>query len=101
MIEVPENTTEIRNILKRELARFEVSSGKPGFTCVITFFDKMLPMRAIINRRKNTKFTDMLAIFHARGSSFDLTSIKTGINVVDNVASRISVMSCGIVMAAK
>ena len=80
------------NILKIELARLEVYSGRPGFTCVITFFDRMQPMRASINRREKTKFTDMLANFHARCSSVDLTSIKTGINVVDNVASRISVM---------
>jgi hypothetical protein len=92
MIDVPENTTEMRNILKRELARLEVSSGKPGFTCAIISFDKIMPMKAIKNRRKKIKFTDMLANFHARDSSFNLTSIKTGINVVDNVASSTAVI---------
>lgn len=92
MIDVPENTTEMSNILKRELARLKVSSGKPGFNCAIISFDKILPVKAIKTSRKKTKFTDMLASFHARDSSSILTSIKTGINVVDNVASSTAVI---------
>ena len=100
-IDVPENTTEIRDILKREPARFDVASGRPGVTSEITFFDKRHPVKATMNSREKIKFTEMLANLHARDSSTDLISTNTGINVVDNVASSMAVMIWGMVTAAK
>jgi len=60
-----------------------------------------MPTKAIINKDKDNRFSDILAIFHAFGSSSDFASIKIGMSVVDNVAARIKVISWGMVVAAK